>query len=106
MLAALERAVVDIEITFLKILGGDNGGAGFEGLADGSQLKRDKVGLGDHTTVAIKNGRRSIAGLPQDGGVGRTDELGAHFPRRSEQPLADNSLIDWIEFHDSASDVI
>ena len=63
MLTPLERAVVDVEVAFIQLVGGHDGGAGFESFADGTELQGDQLGLRHDSPAAVQDGRRSVPGL-------------------------------------------
>ena len=67
MLAAVEGIVVDEEVVLAEILEAAQCGTGLERVADGSQLKRNELGLSHHVTVAVQQRRGAVRRLTYDG---------------------------------------
>jgi hypothetical protein len=105
MLAPAVGIVVDVKVAGLKSLAWALLDASPEDLGHRPQVHRDELGLGDDIALAVEEGGRGILGLAHDVGIGRADELGAHFAGNGDQRVGDHRIINGIERRSNGIDL-
>ena len=90
VLAAAVRVVGDEPLAWLDFREIVALGEGLEDQAEGVHVDRAELGLGDDPTLTVEKRGRAVAGLADDGGIGRAHHHLAHLLGHGVEAVADD----------------